>query len=72
MSRYAYQGKVVKLAIGTYDRLLETRRELGNEKNRQVTFSEAVEYLLDYRDTRNHVNRGYVQADGVITREAGR
>jgi hypothetical protein len=47
----AFDQQVIKVAQGTGDRLTEVRDAMAREQNRKVTYSEAVEYLLNFRDS---------------------
>lgn len=47
----AFDQQVIKVAQTTGQRLTEVRDAIAREKNRKVTYDEAVEYLLNFRDT---------------------
>jgi hypothetical protein len=47
----AFDQQVIKVAQTTGQRLTEIRDAIAREKNRKVTYDEAVEYLLNFRDT---------------------
>lgn len=46
----AFEQRVLKVSPATYDRVTVVRDTMAREKNRQVTYEEAVEYLLNFRD----------------------
>jgi hypothetical protein len=45
----AYDRLVVRLSPATYAAVTEIRDALAREKNRMVTYDEAVEYLVTFR-----------------------
>lgn len=49
------QRRIV-LTIHIYDRLTAVKEELEQDKQRQVTYTEAVEYLLTYRESTAHLS----------------
>ena len=46
-----FEQKAMKVNAAAYEAVAEVKAELEREKQRQVTFSETVEYLIDYRRT---------------------
>jgi len=56
-----FEQKVIKVSPATYNAVTAVKIEMAAEKHRQVTFDEAVEYLLTFR-----------QAALALTTEAGK
>lgn len=47
----AFEQRPLKVSIATYDRVTAVKRAMESERQRQVTLSEAVEYLVTYWET---------------------
>jgi hypothetical protein len=52
----------MKVHAGTYERLTAIKADMKAERNREIPYTDVIEYLLECRE----------QLIGVLSREAGR
>lgn len=58
----AFEQRVIRIDLATHKRMTVVKKAMEAEKNRQVTYAEAVEYLVTY----------WENAPRLAAQEAGR
>lgn len=60
----AFDQRVIRVGPDTYDKVTAVRRAMAEEKHRQVTYAEAVDYLVTYYEETGRIRGTREEEEG--------